>query len=80
MGAKSRGTYLIKTRLIKIYQRMKNNRDKLRMWVAYEFGQNNPRQYLETLVSLGIIKRVVAVYKIGGKNHLRKGVKGYKLI
>ena len=81
MTRKTKGTYLVRTKLVVICKRMQRSKYKTKVWLASDFvGNSNNRKYLETLVSLGLIERVEAAYNINGKTYTRTCVKGYRLI
>ena len=67
--------------LIKIYKQFKREPNKT--FIAKDFfniGYNRNRIYLNTLIKLGLIKQVSAIYFPFGNRKTIKDIKGYRLI
>lgn len=74
--------YTDKRVLIRIYKKFKNNPLKV-FTIKDFFGNGNDirrEKYLHTLVSLGIIEEVQAIWLTGRKKGTKRRAIGYKLI
>ena len=75
-----RKRYIDKNKLILIFKRFRRN--PLKVFIANDFD-NHPtilrHMYLNTLISLGLIEQVPAIYKCGNKYKVRRTGKGYRL-
>lgn len=80
MTRKTRGIFLTKTKLIKIFQKIKRSPNKV--FVGGEFGdtKDNNFSHLDTLIKLGVIEQVLMRYYTGRKYKACRNVRGYKLI
>ena len=76
MGSKTTPRTIGYNILIRIYKRFKRN--PLKIFTVSDFLQ--PKRYIETLIRLGLIEEVKAVYKTGYKSKIGiKHIKGYRL-
>ena len=70
-----------KGKLIHIYKQFKNN--PLKIFIASDFSKVDRHtiriRYINTLIILGVIKRVPTMYRCGVKYKAIRMVKGYKL-
>ena len=70
-----------KNKLVRIFKMFKNEPNKVFLAADFIIMRKGVlrEKYLNTLIFLGLIKRVPAVYKCGNKLLATRRVKGYKL-
>ncbi len=70
-----------KNKLVRIFKMFKNEPNKVFLAADFIIRRKGVlrEKYLNTLIFLGLIKRVPAVYKCGNKLLATRRVKGYKL-
>ena len=82
MGNKYQRTHIHPLTLIRIWKRIRENKDKNRVWIKRDFDLGSHHytdRHLHTLIKMGLIKKVAGFYYIGKQKIARREIKGYKL-
>jgi len=65
--------------LIRVWKKIKSNPD--RIWLMVDFNNLGASQlHMHTLIKMGLVEEVPAIYKLGKKYRSCLNTKGYKLI
>lgn len=69
-------TMINRRTLVSLYNEIKNN--PLRTWIARDLGGGYIKTYLQTLLELGLIKRVETHYMAGAGLRVERSTDGYR--
>lgn len=78
MGNKYQKVHIHPLVLIRTWKKIRDNKDKNKVWVGRDFYYSKVGKHLDILIKLGLIERVGTVYTISNRG--RRNIKGYRLI
>lgn len=70
---------LVPAKILRIHRMMKA--DPLRIWICKDFGINpkTGKQYMTTLVGLGLIEQVPVIYRFGNRLKATRNIMGWRI-